>query len=345
MTASPRKVRLIDIARRAGISRAAVGHVLNQSGQDRIRVSDETRAKVLRIAEELDYRPNIAAQQLRGKSNKTLGVILDTVNTAVFSDRLSAIEAEARSRGYRLMIGQVHHDPREVQAYLEDFSARAIHGVLCLFDVMQEVRAHLQETFKHHLRAVIHAAPIVSSQSSVRVDTCSAMQLLVDHLVERKRKRIALQLWSMSDSLMLLRLQGWKQALAQHRRSASQQRVWVNPQPVQRPTPEMIDRCLKQLVLQQKADAIIASNDEWAVLLIQGLRRLGLQVPQDVAVTGYDNLYLGEVMEPKLTTIDQCHAEYARAAVDLMLASLDRNFPKSTRTRVVLPRLIVREST
>ncbi len=343
MTMRNHKVRLIDIAKQAGVSRAAVGHILNHSGKDNVRVSEETRARVIEIATALDYRPNQAAQQLRGRPNKTLGVILDTVNLAVFSARLSAIEIEARRRGYRLVVGQVHQDPKEVQAYLDDFSARGIEGVLCLFDVMQGGREELQSAFRSGSRAVIHAFPILSSQSCVRVDTTSAVDQLVDHLVSRGRKRIALQLWSLADSLMGVRLEAWKAALHRHNLNFSDKMVFVNPQSTQKPTSEIIDQCIQQLVIEEKADAILASNDSWAVRLIQGLRRVNKEVPRDVAVAGYDNLEIGEVIEPTLTTIDQCHEEYAQAAVSLMLQSLKGK--GENNIHLIKPRLIVRDST
>ncbi len=339
------KVRLIDIAKKAGVSRAAVGHILNQSGKDNVRVSEETRARVMEIATALDYRPNQAAQQLRGRPNKTLGVILDTVNTAVFSARLAAVEIEARRRGYRLVIGQVHQDPKEIQAYLEDFYSRGIDGVLCLFDAIQGIRDDLQTVFRTSSRAVIHASPILSSQSCVRVDTASAVNQLVDHLVERGRKRIAMELWSMSDSLMSVRADAWKAAVKRHRLSSADKLIWVNPMGAQRPTAEVIDQCVQKLVISQKADAILASNDEWAVRLIQGLRRYGKEVPRDVAVTGYDNLDIAEVIEPALTTIDQCHADYAEAAVDLMIQSIKGKVTGDNKVRIIQPRLIVRDST
>jgi len=345
MTTSHQKVRLIDIAKKAGVSRAAVGHILNHSGKDNVRVSEETRQRVIEIATAMDYRPNQAAQQLRGRPNKTLGVILDTVNTAVFSARLSAVEIEARRRGYRLVVGQVHQDPKEIQAYLDDFWARGIEGVLCLFDVMQGVREDLHAVFRSNSRAVIHASPILNSHACVRVDTAQAVNLLVDHLVERGRTRIALQIWSLSDSLMAVRRDAWKAALKRHQLPVSAKMMWVNPQNNQRPSPEIVDQCLQQLVIDQQADAILASNDGWAVRLIQGLRRFNKEVPEDVAITGYDNLDISEVIEPNLTTIDQCHEEYAQAAVDLMIHSIKHKIDPDDRIRVIAPRLIVRDST
>lgn len=346
MPIESQKVRLVDIAKKAGVSRAAVGHILNNSGVNSVRVSQETRERVLKIAREMNYRPNRAAQYLRGKPSQMLGVILNTVNTAVFSARLSAVEVEAQRRGYRMVIGQVHHDLQDVGRYLDDFADRGIDGVLCLFDVMEDTRAALQPVFKGRSGLVLHAAPILKSHPTVRVDTAAAIKMLVDHLVERGRKRIGLELWSNTDQLMSVRRDAWKSALAAHRLPNDPKLIWENPDRFQKPTRESVDACIQRLVIRQKADAIIASNDEWGARLIQGLRRHGLSVPDDVAVTGYDNLDIAEIIEPALTTIDQAHEEYAKAALDLMeqsLSSANGNSPPEHR--VIQPVLVVREST
>ncbi|MCA8982240.1 MAG: LacI family DNA-binding transcriptional regulator [Planctomycetaceae bacterium] len=345
MSLPRRKVRLVDIAEKAGVSRAAVGHILNNSGMNNVRVSEETRERVLKIARELDYRPNRAAQQLRGMPTRMLGVILDTVNIAVFSARLAAIEAEAHTRGYRLVIGQVHHDPTEIQAYLDDFSDRGMDAVLCLFDVMQDIRPLLQQVFRGNMRVVLHAAPLFRTQPCVRVDTATAIQLLVGHLAERQRKRIGLQLWSETDSLMAIRQEAWQAALRERGLPCEPDMIWTNPESRQKPSREAIDQCIQELVVGQKVDAVIASNDEWAVRLIQGLRRWGYEVPRDIAITGYDNLDIADVIEPSLTTIDQCHEQYAVAALDLAEGLLQGTLGPEETIRVIQPRLIVREST
>ncbi|QDT66406.1 LacI family DNA-binding transcriptional regulator [Calycomorphotria hydatis] len=339
------KVRLVDIAAEAGVSRAVVGQVLNRSGGTSVRVSEATRERVLKIAKRLNYRPNRAAQQLRGKPTRMFGVILDTVNLPVFSARLSAIEAEAHRRRFRLVIGQVHHDSSAIQEYLDDFADRGIDGVLCLFDVMRDIRSDLSKVFEERPSVVIHAAPVIDDQPCVRVDTESAISMLIEHLVQRGRKKIGLSLWSLTDELMQLRKDVWERVLTEHGLEVSEDLLWVNPAGVQKPTSEAIDECIVALVKNQGVDAIVSSNDMWAVRLVQALRRHGYQVPQDVAVTGYDNLDISEIIEPGVTTIDQCHESYAVAALDLLEASLKGEIPAEIRNRVIAPKLVVREST
>lgn len=345
MADEPRKVRLLDIANKAGVSRAAVGHILNNSGADCVRVSEATREKVLKIASEMDYRPNRAAQRLRGMPTKIIGVVLDTVNMAVFSARLAAIEKEAHVRGYRLMVGQVHHDPDEIKTYLDDFSDHGMDAILCMFDVMHDIRPRLKKVFRGRENIILHSSPILKTQPCVRVETSSAVEQLVDHLVERGRKKIAIQLWSPSDHLMSIRADAWKENVQRLKLPSSSSLIWTNPEATQKPSREAIDDCIQKLVIKGRADAVIASNDEWAVRIIQGLARHGFSVPEDVAVTGYDNLDIADVIEPGLTTIDQCHDAYAKQALDLVEESLAGTLTPAKRLRVIHPQLIVREST
>ena len=339
------KVRLVDIAERAGVSRTAVGHILNNSGADCVRVSKATRQKVLRIARELDYRPNRAAQRLRGMPTKIIGVVLDTVNLAVFSARLAAIEAEAHRRGYRLMIGQAHHDPDAIKTYLDDFDDHGMDAILCLFDVMHDIRPRLKSVFRGRKHIILHSAPILKSQPCVRVETSSAIKLLVDHLADRGRQRVSIQLWSPADHLMSIRAEAWKTSVLQRNLPTSDSLVWTNPEATQKPSREAIEDCIQQLVIKNNADAVIASNDEWAVRIMQGLQACGYSVPGDVAVTGYDNLEIADVIEPGLTTIDQCHADYAKQALDLVEESLAGTLSPTKRIRVIKPQLVIRGST
>jgi DNA-binding LacI/PurR family transcriptional regulator len=345
MAEAQRKVRLKDIADRAGVSRATVGHILNNSGANCVRVSELTRTKILKIAEELAYRPNRAAQQLRGMPTKLIGVVLDTVNLAVFSARLAAIEAEAHSRGYRLMIGQAKHDPDEIKTYLDDFMDHGMDAVLCMFDVMQDIRPELKKVFRGRENIILHSAPIWKTQPCVRVDTTAAIELLVNHLADRGRKRVAMQLWSPTDQLMSIRSEAWKLHVKRRGLSAAEALIWTNPEAKQKPTREAIDNCIEQLVVKHRADAIIASNDEWAVRIIQGLHRHGYKVPDDLAVTGYDNLDIADVIEPGLTTIDQHHAAYAHEVLELVEQIVNGTLSAHKKERVIRPELIIREST
>lgn len=342
-----RPARLVDIAKAAGVSRVTVGQVLNQSGGESVRVGEKTRERVLDIARRMNYRPNRVAQQLRGIRSRMLGVILDTINIPVMYNRLAQLEREATRRGYRLTIGQVHHDPAGIAEYLDDFEGRGVEGIIFLFDLMRGYSEELEPIFQGHENIVFHNRPIDENATCVRVDTADAIRQCVAHLAETGRRRIGMALWNMADELMLRRREGYEAEHAVRGMTVEPGLIWSAESESEAPTPQAIDAAIDTLVVQQRADAVIASNDNWAVRLIQQLKQRRFRVPDDVAVIGYDNLDIATVIEPSLTTIDQQHEAYARAAIDLLIRLIERedNLPLEQREVTIKPRLVVREST
>ncbi len=121
--------------------------------------------------------------------------------------------------------------------------------------------------------------------------------------------------------------------------------VWDAAAESETPTPEVLDRGIDFMVHRRRADAIIATNDVWAAQFILRLQQTGRRIPEDVAVIGYDNLDIAQVVSPALTTIDQCHEDYARNALELVLAlASGRKIPAAGRLRTITPRLIIRAS-
>ena len=340
--------RLIDIARAAGVSRVTVGQVLNRSGGESVRVGEKTRERVLEIAQSMNYRPNRVAQQLRGIRSQMLGVILDTINMPVMYNRLAHLERQATRRGYRLTIGQVHHDPSGIAEYLDDFEGRGVEGVICLFDLMRGYSEELEPIFEGRDNIVFHGRPLDEEACCVRVDTPDAIRQCVGHLVDRGRKRIGMALWNMADQLMLRRREGYEQEHKARGIEVDEQLIWSAESETESPEPETIERAIDHLVGEHKADAIIASNDAWAVRLIQHIKQRGLRVPEDVAVIGYDNLDIATVIEPALTTVDQQHHKYAEAAIDLLIRQIEEEeeeMPIDERQVTIKPKLVVRDST
>src|SRR3984957_10003512 len=142
----PKAVRLLDVARAAGVSRVAADHVLNGAGSASVRVSESTRLRVETIARQLNYRPNRAAQQLRGLPSGLIGVIFDS-QWPTNLQRLSLLEQAGIAHGLRFMLGQVHGDPRLAARYLDDFAERGVQGIFCIIDLKTCFLGELQPLF------------------------------------------------------------------------------------------------------------------------------------------------------------------------------------------------------
>jgi len=334
---------LTDVALAAGVSRSAAARALLGTGGEHVRISAATRQRIERAARRLRYSPNRLAQQLRGVSSKTIGIILDSVNLPVMTQRLWALEAAAHRHGYRLLVGQTHGQEEALREYAGDFSGRAVEAVLCLFDLAPGRDERARAGFGKYRKVIFHGRAAWPGGYCARVDTEAAIRASVDHLAARGKTAPALCLWNCArDEILSLRKRAFAAQTARHRMKAA---IWDAAAESETPTPEGLDRGIDFMIHRRRADSILATNDVWAAQFILRLQKRGLRIPEDVAVIGYDNLDIAQVVSPALTTIDQCHEEYARSALDLVLAlASGRRIPAPQRVRTTAPRLIIRAS-
>ncbi len=341
-----RAVRLCDIAKEAGVSRVTVSQVLHGSGGGTVRVGEETRKRVLKIAKKLNYKPNRLAQQLRGVNTRLIGVVVDTWNMPVMSARLSALEREATRRDYRLMIGQSRHNFARIQEYLDDFEGRRVEGIVCLCDFLKQDEEHIRSLVDVRSDVVFHGKQLVETIGSVRVDTADGIRQVVEHLVDRGRRRMTLMLWNPTDEKSERRRAAYCEAIEKHNLRLEDNLIWYGSGNNDFISQESLDKAIDLQVAERHSDALIADDDMWAVRLIQRLKSRRYRVPKDVSVVGYDNLDVATVIEPPLTTVDQNHEAYAKAVLDLLLADQHiADMPPEDRVVTIKPRLMVRKST
>jgi len=340
-------VTLVDVAKLAEVSRTTAAKVLLGTGGDHVRVGEEARGRVKKAAEALRYRPNRAAQRLAGGHTQTLGILMDTVNAPVMNDRLAALEKEASRRGYRLLIGQLHGDTETLSDYIADFDSRGVDAIFLLFDVTRGREDRLKPIIGNRRDIVLHGKPLGEIGYCVKVDTAQAVISLVNHLRKCGCHRIGLQLEDLNDELMQTRKTAYRTALQQCALPQEPALIWTAKQGEVSSSATTIDAAIDQLAVTAKADAVIASNDIWAVRLIQGLKARKYRVPQDIAVTGYDNLDLATIIDPPLTSIDQQHPQYAKSAIDMLIdiaSTGSKGTPLPQKTVTIAPRLIIRAS-
>ncbi len=339
-------VRLADVAARAGVSVAVASVALRGVSGGTVRVSKLTVERVRKVAREMSYRPNMAAQILKGRKNDVIGVLIGADSTPANYGRLSAIEREAYGRGYRLMIGQFHEDPEHTAGSIDDFLCRGIDSLICFHNPLIPADAGVLKLLGQARALVFQTEVLVKGACLVDVDRAAGVVMGVGQLRGRGCRRIGLLLNAphTADSLMRDRRNGYLAALKTARGKMQKPLIWSGTGEYP-PSRALVDEAVKKLVGEGQCDGVFASNDVWAIEFIKGLRRAGLRVPQDVAVVGFDNLQAGALFDPALTTIDQNNGAFARAAVDLILETLERGpLPAARRERVVQPALIVRES-
>lgn len=335
-------VRLVDVAAKAGVSATVVSAVL-RNATTHIRVGAETAERIRKIAQQLNYRPNTAARVLKGQGSDVIGVLIGAESTSANYHRMFAIEQAAYQSGRRLMIGQFRDSAESTELYLRDFISRGINSLVCFHNPAPVFSKTAIGLLKQIPRVVFQTKSLYPAAFCVDVNRVEGVVMAVHHLVQTGRKRIGLVLNAAdhADPLMRDRLEGFRKGHAQLGLPPSPDRIWMGSG-VFPPTTSLVNQAVEQVVVAGKADAIIASNDIWAIELMKCLQRRGLRVPQDVGVIGFDNLDIAALFSPALTTIDQNDAAFAEAT--LAFLSQDRELTGTGAVSVVMPSLVVRES-
>lgn len=351
-------VRLVDVAKAAGVSRWAAGYVLN-GGVGRSRVSNETASRIRDVAHRLNYQPHFAARQLRGKRSRTLGVLVASAGDPLRSFLVQYLDAEAVKVGCRTFmantIGNPSVGPNQFDFHVEQFARRGVDGVLCaVHHWFPGDRAALLD---RHPNTVFYESPGIPDAAYVTVGREEAVRIAVRHLIERGRRRIGLAVMDLSRPSGKARLRGYDKELAAHNFATEKRLVfqgnsiglayakcneetgaWEFPH-------DKMDRVIDALVVDQKADAIVTHDDFWAASILRRLRARGIRVPEDVALVGYLNHYLADWIDPPLTTVDLQHRVAAQQMIEMVEKMIaGETLDDAERVSVVRPKLIVRSS-
>lgn len=341
---SPQSVRLIDVARAAGVSRPAAGKVLLGAGGGNVRIGEETARRIRRVAEEMGYRPNPAARQLNGKGSKVLGVVIGAQAPQLRSAFLAHLERETALCGYRLVIAQAPGGPDAYRACIDDFACRGIDGVLCIEADIPGQEELLDYILTRHRHVVFHTPLPGEKVCYVGADRARAMWLSVEYLLHRGYRRIGLALTELDHHVQQERLRGYTAALEAHRNPVTPDLIWVG-QGQEWPDRQSVQTALAALVKNGRADAVIANNDYWGMAIVKYLKQHGLRVPADVAVIGCDNLPVGTLIDPELTTVDMQNPQVAARTIHLLVALIEQAEVAASERRILIePALIVRDS-
>jgi len=347
-----KRVRLIDVATKARVSRIVAGHVLLGSGGKTTRVSPATADRVRAAASELDYRPNLIARQLRGARTKTLATLIDANRYTIHYERMRAIDRVADRRGYRLMVSYLHRDKEQVAdellKQLDEMIGRGVEGVILIRGLMDWPDRIVSRLEQMNL-VVCNIQPALSRACRVTVDLTDGIEQLVEHLVQTGRKRPAMMLAKRNPPKTNPRISAFTAACKKFH-LGDKPTFWTpdletDPTNSQTVRPH-VDRLIDEYLKAGSCDAILASNDLWGVQVIKSLLKRGIRVPEDIAVTGIDNVEIAAASNPELTTIDQCNDEFAKHVMDLMGQMIEgKSISKANRHIKIKPQLVIREST
>ena len=332
-----RRVTSIDIARHAGVSRTTVSFVLNQVPG----VRQKTRDRVLRSAQKLGYVPNSAARMLVSGRSSTLGLVIsspDLLQVDAFIPRLLyGIERVCNSTGYKLLIEAVE-DATNPNAYLDLAHGKRIDGL-----IVHNPRADdrgLVQLIEKGFPVVIIGSVGHPKENSVGTDLLTGGRVATNHLVSLGHRRIAhISFAPLSYLAAEARFRGYREALKKARIQFDKSLLAIG----NFSSESGFDAMKLLLRCRPIPTAVFVGNDTLAIGAMAAIRAAGLNVPEDIAIVGFDDLPFAAFCNPALTTIrlqaDDLGERAARAAIELLDGK-----PVGMQRGVPPLELIVRES-
>ena len=321
-----------DVAALAGVGIKTVSRVINHEAN----VSVATREKVEQAVVALNFTPNQGAGALRRGDRKTLtlGLLLDAVDNPFSAAIHRAVEAVAWERGTAVFGASFGEDPQRERALVEAFTRRRVDGVV--LTTISEDHRYLQTEVEQGVPMVfIDRPPRGLEADTVLTDNQHAATTAVEHLLAQGHRRIAFLSDDLEVSTARERFLGYLAAM---------ERGGAQPGP-ERPglrSVEAADAAVRELMaLPERPTALFASQNLVSIGAIRALHGLGLQ--HEVAMVGFDDLFLADMLEPALTVVAQDPAEMGRTAARRVFARLDGDDSPAS-TSIVPARLVVRGS-
>jgi len=339
-----RRVRLVDIAERANVSPIAVSQVLNPRPSS-ARVSEATAKRVMEIARQMNYRPNLAARQLAGQRSMLIGAIIDSYSSMTAAESLVTMERYATEHGFRFLVGYIHDDYDQIKHYTDDFLSRDVEGVVCLAHTYPEFGHKVPELFKPFRNCVFIEPPLDGSAISYASLNYEHMgYIATKHLIEHGRQRIGVMFSQFNSFSVAARMQGYRRALSEaglpfdDELAAGIDLSMVN-------TFEASEEAV-EVVLPRNPDALIASSDEVAMWLIKSLRLHKINAPSDIAIVSTEHWTLGDAFSPSITSMELRGKDVAMEAIRMLIDDIKRpkDLPRAVRSSVLEPRLHIGES-
>ncbi|RYY48928.1 MAG: LacI family transcriptional regulator [Chitinophagaceae bacterium] len=335
-------VTIKDIAKALGVSTSTVSRAL----RDSYEISPETKQLVLECAEKLNYRPNPIALSLKERRSLSIGVVVCEIANSFFSQIINGIESIAYDKGYNVIISQSNESYEREMMDLHYLSSRSVDGLLISLSTETNDISHLEALHRKGLPIVMFDRVSHEIKThNVVVDNFRGAYEATEHLLQNGYKNIAAIANSEFLSITAERLSGYKQALENYQ-------VKYNPAYVKHcfyggmVFSEIEDAVNKLFTLKTKPDAIITMSDKLTTGALKTLVRRGIKVPDDIALVGFSNSDIAELLNPALTVVRQPALEMGKAATELLLQLIESKRPVTQfENRVLTPQLIIGAST
>jgi LacI family transcriptional regulator len=337
MVKSKNEVTIYDVANALNISPSTVSRAL----KDHPHIRKETKKKIIATASEMGYRHNKFASSLRQKHTNTIGVVVPRLNSQFMASALAGIEKVTSENGYGLIISQSQESWRkEISCVSTLFNSR-VDGLIVSLAFETKNLDHFNIFLNREIPVVFFdRVADCSGCMNVIIDNYRAGYEATAHLLDQGCKRIAHLGGNMLRNVYSERYRGFRQALADRKIEFEENLLFITDMS-EASGLEVADRIIK---MKQRPDGIFTSNDTAAVTLMVGIQKAGIKIPEEIAVAGFNNEPVSQVIQPNLTTIDYPAKEIGEIAASSLIGLLKNSGSANLSTIVLKHKLIVRQS-
>lgn len=333
-----RRISIEDIARRAGVSHSTVSRAL----RDNALISPKVREEIKQLAQEMNYVPNAIAQSLQNKRTNTIGVVVTSIADPFFAEVVDGIEQIARPAGLSVLLSASHRDFEQEMAAIDTFHRRRVDGILIADSRIS--KQHIKQ-----LTQIAVPTVLINSQTedqpeifhSVAIDDRLGARLATQHLINLGHTTIGYLGVSDRSRSNRDRLEGYQMALAEAGLPQNPDWVAISDEYDTRISDVATGQNMLSKLLTAEVTGIFCYNDMVAVGALLACQELGILVPRNLSLVGFDGIALGSYVTPTLTTVSQPMLEIGGIAMQMLLDLLEE---KTVENRILSPFLVERGS-
>ncbi len=328
-----------DIAKLAGVSHTTVYRALN----DKPRISDSTKERIISIAREFNYQPNVLAQSLVLGRTKTLGLVITTIVNPFYPELARGIEDAARSLGYNIILCCTNFDISLEKQYIDMLRSRGVDGII--FTSAHIHDPNITRLVKDRFPLIlvnrrVYGDPMMDYIDYVVVENAKGGFLAIEHLIKMGHKRIGVISGSPGSSPAVERLEGARRAFTEYGLDPGELLVLEGDFLKS----SGYEAAKKFLAMGDPPRAIFGINDYMALGALEAILDSGLRVPEDIALIGFNDIEFTSLKGIEMTTIGQKKYEMGSIAVHMLLERIEGGDRDKARQITLEPDLIIRRS-
>ena len=331
------RITMDEIAKLAGVSKATVSRVLNDS---ECGVGEQTRVRVKKIAEELGYSVEQTEKKKNVSFTRYIALILPDITNPFFADLAKSVEQSLRRKGYSLVLANTDFSEDNEAAQIRELMVKHLEGILLVPSGIRAREEHdLPRRYQIPMVLMDRKLEGISDIPGVYSNNEYASVISCEHLIRKGARDIVFISGPLNVSTSIERFEGYKAVLAQHS-------IPFRPEMCRHGSYTVESGYNAVLELERSGisySAILAANDLMALGALKAVREFGYRVPEDVQIIGFDNIEFSQYCEPSLSTMQQPTFEMGAKAVELLTGIIEKRDP--VQPERLIPKLLMRKTT